>query len=146
MRVGEEELRLVVVAHERQAALKDAPLVDVGDLRGEVVTLDAVGVVEEVQRVVDGQAEARPPGAQPLERLGRDAHLGDLVEDLRRDGEQADERGARPRAEHDLERALEREDLGVEARTGDDVGEEVLDVVERAGLAERLRPAAGPPA
>ena len=43
------------------------------------------------------------------------------------------------RAEHDLERALEREDLGIEARARDDVGEEVLDVVERPGLAERVR-------
>ena len=43
------------------------------------------------------------------------------------------------RAEHDLERALEREDLGIEARARDDVGEEVLDVVERPGLAQRVR-------
>ena len=83
LRVGQEELRLVVVADERQAALEDAAVVHVGDLRGEVVALDAVGVVEEVERVVDGQAEARPPGDEPLVHLGRDAHLGDLVEDVR---------------------------------------------------------------
>ena len=98
--VGHEELRLVVVADERQAALQDAALLDVGDLGREVVALDAVGVVEEVEGVVDGQAEARPPGDEPLVDLGRDADLGDLVEDLGRDGEQADERGpgARRRA------------------------------------------------
>ena len=82
-RVGHEELRLVVVADERQAALEDAALLDVGDLRREVVALDAVGVVEEVQGVVDGQAEAGPPGDEALVDLGRDADLGDLVEDLR---------------------------------------------------------------
>ena len=44
-----------------------------------------------------------------------------------------------PRAEHHLEAALEGEDLGVEARAGDDVGQEVLDVVEGAGLRHRVR-------
>ena len=82
-RVGDEELRLVVVADERQPALEDAPLVDVGDLRREVVALDAVGVVQEVERVVDGEAEPRPPRDEALVDLGRDADLGDLVEDLR---------------------------------------------------------------
>src|SRR4029079_16974556 len=127
-----------VVADERQAALKDAALLDVGDLRREVVALDAVGVVQEVQRVVDRQAEAGAPRDEPLVDLGRDADLGDLVEDLRRDRQQPDEGGPRPRAEHDLEAALEREDLGVEARTRDHVGQEVLDVVERPWLRDRV--------
>jgi hypothetical protein len=56
----------------------------------EVVALDAVGVVEEVEGVVDGQAEAGAPCHEPLVDLGRDAHLGHLVEDLRGDGQQAD--------------------------------------------------------
>ncbi len=42
-------------------------------------------------------------------------------------------------AEHHLERALEREHLGVEAGARDDVGQQVLHVVERAGLRERVR-------
>ena len=117
--VGHEELRLVVVADQRQAALQHAPLLDVGDLRREVVALDAVGVVQEVQRVVDRQAEAGAPRDEPLVDLGRDADLGDLVEDLRRHRQQPDQRRPRSRAEHDLEAALEREDLGVEARAGD---------------------------
>ena len=95
-RVGHEELRLVVVADERQAALQDAALLDVGDLGREVVALDAVRVVEEVQGVVDGQPEPRPPGDEALVDLGRDAHLGDLVEHLRRHGQQPDQRRARP--------------------------------------------------
>src|SRR5262245_35240289 len=41
--IGHEELRLVVVADEREAALQDAPLLDMGNLRREVVALDAVG-------------------------------------------------------------------------------------------------------
>src|SRR5688572_15163575 len=48
-RVGLEELRLVVVTNERQSTLEDAPLLDVGDLRREVVALDPVGVIEEVE-------------------------------------------------------------------------------------------------
>src|SRR6187200_2311174 len=36
-RIGHEELRLVVVAHERQAALQDTALLDVRDLGREVV-------------------------------------------------------------------------------------------------------------
>ena len=88
-RVGHEELRLVVVADQRQAALEDAALLDMGDLGREVVALDAVGVVQEVEGVVDGQAEPGPPGDQPLVDLRRDVDLGDLVEDLRRDGQQA---------------------------------------------------------
>src|SRR5690349_24397348 len=56
-RVGLEELRLVVVANERQSTLEDAPLLDMGDLRREVVTLDPVRVVQEVQGVVDRQTE-----------------------------------------------------------------------------------------
>ena len=91
-RVGDEELGLVVVADERQPALEDAALLDVGDLGREVVALDAVWVVQEVQGVVDRQAEAGAPRDEPLVHLRRDAHLGDLVEDLRRDGEQADQR------------------------------------------------------
>ena len=133
-RVGHEELRLVVVADERQPALQDAPVVDVRDLRREVVALDAVRVVEEVQRVVDGQAEPGAPGDEALVDLGRDADLGDLVEDLGGHGEQPDERRPGARPEHHLEAPLEGEHLGVEAGTGDDVGQEVLDVVEDARL------------
>ena len=110
-RVGHEELRLVVVADEGQPALQDASLLDVGDLRPEVVALDAVRVVEEVERVVDGQAEAGPPRDESLVDLGRDAHLGDLVEDLRRHRQQPDQRRPGARAEHDLQAALEGEDL-----------------------------------
>ena len=44
--------------------------------------------------------------------------------------------GARP--EHHLEAALEREDLAVEARARDDVGQQVLDVVEDARLGDRV--------
>ena len=95
-RVGLEELRLVVVADERQAALEDAPLLDMGDLGREVVALDPVGVVQEVQGVVDRQPEPRPPGDEPLVDLGRDPDLGDLLEDLGRDRQQPDERRARP--------------------------------------------------
>ena len=47
-----------------------------------------------------------------------------------------DERRAGPRPEHHLEAALEGEDLGIEARAGDDVGQQVLDVVEDAGLGD----------
>ena len=115
-RVGHEELRLVVVADQRQAALEHPALLDVGDLGREVVALDPVGVVEEVEGVVDREAEARPPGDKPLVDLGRDAHLGDLVEDLGRDRQQPDQRRPRARPEHDLEAALEGEHLRVEAR------------------------------
>ena len=135
-RVGDEELRLVVVADHRQPALEDAPLLDVRDLGREVVALDPVRVVEEVERVVDREAEPGAPGDEALVDLGRDADLGDLVEHLGRDGEQADERRARPRAEHHLEAALEGEHLGVEAGAGDDVGQEVLDVVQAARVVE----------
>ena len=41
-------------------------------------------------------------------------------------------------AEHDLQRALEGEDVGVEARAGRHLGEQVLDVVELARVAERV--------
>src|SRR6187402_3112499 len=47
-RVGHEELRLVVVADEREAALQNTAVLDVGDLRREVVALDAIRVVQEV--------------------------------------------------------------------------------------------------
>ena len=114
-RVGHEELRLVVVADEREPALEDAPVLDVRDLRREVVALDAVRVVEEVQGVVDGQAEPGAPGDQALVDLGRDADLGDLVEDLGGDGQQPDQRRPGARPEHHLEAALEGEHLGVEA-------------------------------
>ena len=109
------------------------------DLGREVVALDAVGVVEEVQGVVDGQAEAGPPRDEALVDLGGDPDLGDLVEDLRRDGQQADQRRPGARPEHHLEAALEGEDLGVEARARDDVGEQVLDVVEDARLRHGVR-------
>ena len=66
-----------------------------GDLGGEVVALDAVGVVEEVEGVVDRQAEPRPPGHEALVDLGRDAHLGDLVEDVGGDRQEAHEGACR---------------------------------------------------
>ncbi len=109
------------------------------DLRREVVALDPVRVVEEVQGVVDGKPEPRAPRDQPLVDLGGDADLRDLVEHFRRHGQQPDQRRPRPRTEHDLEAALEREHLGVEARARDDVGQQVLDVVEHAGLGDRVR-------
>ena len=71
--------------------------------------------------------------------LGRDAHLGDLVEDFRRDRQEPDQRRAGARAEHDLQAPLEGEHLRVEPRAGDDVGQQVLDVVEDAGLGHRVR-------
>jgi hypothetical protein len=111
----------------------------VRDLGREVVALDAVGVVEEVERVVDREPESGAPGDEPLVELGRDADLGDLVEDLRGDGEQADERRAGAWPQHHLEAALQREDLGVEARARDHVGQQVLDVVEDAGLGHGVR-------
>src|SRR4051794_7042626 len=136
--VGNEELRLVVVAHERQSTLQHAPIVNMGNLRREVVALDAVGVIQEVERVVDRQAEPRAPCHEPLVDLGGDANLGDLVEDVGRDGEQADERRPGTRAEHHLEAPLEGEDFRVKARAGYDVGEQVLDVVEHAAVAESV--------
>src|SRR6185369_12746987 len=72
--VGDEELRLVVVADQGQAALQDAPLLDMRDLGREVVALDPVRVVEEVERVVDRQPEAGAPGHEALVHLRRDAH------------------------------------------------------------------------
>ena len=44
--------------------------------------------------------------------------------------------GARP--EHHLEASLQGEYLGVEPRAGDHVGQQVLDVVEDAGLGDGL--------
>src|SRR3954452_1907384 len=117
-RVGHEELRLVVVANERQPTLQDPAILDMRDLGREVVALDAVGVVEEVERVVDGEPEPRAPSDEPFVDLGRDADLGDLVEDLGRDGQQADERRPGARTEHHLEAPFEGEHLRVEARTG----------------------------
>ena len=96
--VGHEELRLVVVADHRQAALEDPAILDMGDLGGEVVALDPVGVVQEVQGVVDRQPEPRTPGDQALMDLGRDMDVGDLLEDLRGDRQQPDQGRARPRA------------------------------------------------
>ena len=87
-RVGDEELGLVVVADHRQPALEHPALLDVGDLGGEVVPLDTVRVVEEVERVVDGQPEPGAPGDEALVDLGRDPDLGHLVEHLGRDGQQ----------------------------------------------------------
>ncbi len=138
-RVGHEELRLVVVADQCQSTLQYAPFLDVGDLRREVVALDPVGVVQEVQGVVDGQAEAGPPRHQPFVDLGRDADLRDLVEDFRRHGEQPDQSRPGARPEHDLQASLEREHLRIETRARDDVGQQVLDVVEAARLRHRVR-------
>ncbi len=106
------------------------------DLGPEVVALDAIGVVQEVQGVVDGQPEARPPADDPLPDLRREADLADLLEHLAGDGQQTDEGGAGPVAEHDLQRALQGEDVRVEAGAGGDVGQEVLDVVELARLGQ----------
>jgi hypothetical protein len=103
------------------------------------VALDAVGVVEEVQGVVDREPEARTPRDQPLVDLRRDPDLGDLVEDLRRDGQEPDERRPRAAPEHHLEAPLQREDLRIEPGARDDVGQQVLDVVELTRLAERVR-------
>jgi hypothetical protein len=94
-----------------------------------------IGVVEEVEGVVDGQPEPRAPRHEALMYLGRDAYLGDLVEDLGRDGEQPDERRPRARTEHHLKASLEREHLGIEARARDHIGQQVLDVVQDAGSA-----------
>ena len=55
----------VALAHGGQP-WQDATLFDMRDLRGEVVALDPVGVVQEVERVVDGQAEPCPPGDESL--------------------------------------------------------------------------------
>ncbi len=136
-RVGDEELRLVVVAHERQSTLQDAPVVHVRDLGGEAVPLDPVRVVEEVEGVVDRQAEAGPPGRQALVHLGCDAHLADLVEHLGRHRQQPHQRRSGAGTEHDLQRPLEGEDLGIEAWAGDDVRQQVLDVVEHRGVGHR---------
>src|SRR5450759_2008815 len=106
-RIRDEELRLVVVANQRQAALEDTPVLDVRDLRGERVALDPIRVVEVVEGVVDREAEAGPPRHEPLVHLRGDPDLGDFVEDLRRHGQQADQRAAGARAEHHLERPLQ---------------------------------------
>ena len=100
VRIGDEELRLVVVAHQRQAALERQPGLGVRDLGAEVVALDAVGVVQEVQRVVDDEPEARAPADEPLLDLGRQPDLAELLEDPSVDGEEADQRraGSRRRA------------------------------------------------
>jgi len=134
-RIGDEELRLVVVAHEGQSALKHAAVVDMRDLGREVVALNTVGVVQEVERVIDRQAEARAPRDEALVNLGRDPDLRDLIEDIGSDGQQADERRAGACTEHHLEASFEREDLRVEAWAGDDVGQQILDVVEHAAVA-----------
>ena len=144
--IGLEELRLVVVANEGQPALQHAPLFDMGDLRREVVALDSVGVVEEVEGVVDRQAEPCAPGDEPLVDLRRDPDLGDLLEDLGSDGQQPDQRRSGAWPEHDLKAPLEREDLGIEARARDDVGQQVLDVVEgRRAPPPRSRGGGSPP-
>ena len=57
-----------------------------GNLRGEVVALDAVRVVEEIQRVVDCEPEAGAPRDKALVNLGRDADFGDFVENVARLG------------------------------------------------------------
>jgi len=74
-----------------------------------------------------------------MTQRGNALNFRDFVEHLRRDGQQPDERGAGSPAEHDLEAALEREHLGIEAGRRDHVRQEVLDVVERARLTERVR-------
>ena len=110
-----------------------------GDLRREIVALDPVRVVQEVERVVDRQSEPGAPRHEALVDLGRDADLGDFLKDLGRDGEQPDEGRSRTRPEHDLQAPLEGEHLGIEARARDHVGQEILDVVEGAGLGHRVR-------
>ena len=92
VRIGDEELRLVVVADQGQATLQGGSSLRVEQLRPEVVALDAVGVVQVVERVVDGQAKASAPRDEPLVDLAWQAHLAGLVEDPAIDGEQADQR------------------------------------------------------
>src|ERR1035437_2927354 len=101
--IREKELRLVVVANKRETALENLALVGVGDLGREVVALDSVGVVQIVQSVVERQAEAGPPGDHPFLDLGRDPNLSRLLEDLRRNSQQADEGGSGPGAKHHLQ-------------------------------------------
>ncbi len=105
-----------------------------GDLRGEVVALDAIGVVQVVEGVIDRQPEPSPPGDQALLNFRRNSNLGDLVEYFGRDRHEPDQRRARAGPEHHLKRPLQGEDLGIEPRAGDDVCQEILDVVEHAGL------------
>ncbi|MBW3612698.1 MAG: GTPase Era, partial [Chloroflexi bacterium] len=128
--IGDEELRLVVVAHQRQATLQREARLGVRQLRAEVVALDAIGVVQEVQRVVDDQPEARPPADETLLDVRRQADLAQLLEHPAVDGEKPHQRRTRPPTEHHLERALQREDVGVEARARRHLCEQVLDVVE----------------
>ncbi len=134
--VGDEELRLVVVADQGQPSLQGQPALGVRQLRPEVVPLDAIRVVQEVQGVVDGQPESRAPADQALMHIRRQADLAHLVEDLARDGQQPHQRRAGAAAEHHLQRSLEREDVAVEARRGRHVGEQILDVVERPRLSQ----------
>ena len=82
-----------------------------GDLGGEVMALDPVRVIQEVESVVDRQAEASAPGDEALVDLRRDVDVGDLFKDLRGNGQQPDQGGAGPRPEHDLETPLEGEHL-----------------------------------
>ncbi len=71
--------------------------------------------------------------------VGRDAHVADLVEHLAVDGEQPHERRSGAAAEHDLQGALEREDVRVEARRRRHLRQEILDVVEGTDIPERVR-------
>src|SRR3954453_19000245 len=133
-----QALRLLVVPNQRQSSLQNRPIVYVSDLGREVVALDSVGVVQVVQRVVDGEAEARAPGNEALMNVGRNADFRDLLEDVGADREKADQSGAGPSTQHHLQAALEGKNLRVEARAGDDVRQQVLDVVQDAGLSQRV--------
>jgi len=70
-RVGDKELRLVAVAHKGESPLQRSAIVGVCDLRGEVVPLNAVGVREEAERVINGEAESSAPPSEAINHLGR---------------------------------------------------------------------------
>ena len=130
--IGDEELGLVVVADQGQATLERGSPLGMEQLRAEVMALDSVRVVQVVEGVVDREAKSRPPRDEPLVDLGRQPHLAGLIEDLAVDGEETDQRRAGATPEHHLQRALQGEDVRVEARRGGHLREEILDVVELA--------------
>ena len=132
VRVGQEELRLVVVAHQRQTTLEHAPLIDVGDLGREVVALDAVRVVQEVERVVDGQAEPGAPGDQPLVHLGwmRTSATWSNTSGLTVSSPTSVVPARAPSITWSDRSSVNTSESNRGA--GDDVGEQVLDVVEHA--------------
>ena len=68
----------------------------------------------------------------------RDVDVGDLLEHLGGDGQQPDQRRSGTCPEHHLETPFEGEHLGIEARAGDDVGQQVLHVVEDRRIPDRV--------